>query len=51
MGFAVPDFKAFAAIVLRYDRATVKAESNLIMAKDQLAVLYTRVVKSATVPV
>jgi len=28
MGFAVPDFKAFAAIVLRYDRATVKAESN-----------------------
>jgi len=49
MGFAVPDFKAFAATVLRYDRVTVKAETNFIMANDYLAVLNALVVKSAMV--
>ena len=49
MGVAVPDFKACAATVLRYDRSTVKAEIYFIMANDHLAVLITRDVKSATV--
>jgi len=49
MGFAMPDFKTCAATVLRYDRATVKAGSYFIMAKNHLAVLNIRAVKSTMV--
>jgi hypothetical protein len=49
MGVAVPDFKAFAETVLRYDRVTVKAGTNVMMSCDYLAVLNFRAVKSATV--
>jgi hypothetical protein len=39
MGFALSNYKAFAATVLRYDTATVKAESNFIVANAVLAEL------------
>jgi hypothetical protein len=39
MGVAEPNYKAFAATVLRYDTATVKAESNFLVANAVLAEL------------
>jgi len=49
MGVAVPDFKAFAATVLRYDTTTVKAESKFIMPHDVMTFLNTCPVKTAAV--
>jgi hypothetical protein len=49
MGVAVPDFKAFAETVLRYDRVTVKAGKNIMMSCDYLVVLNFRAVKSVLV--
>jgi len=43
MGAAVPDFKALATALLRYDTATVKAERILIMAKDRLNTCIVRI--------